>query len=439
MTRISVFGLGYVGCVSAACLARDGHVVIGLDVNGGKIAALNAGHSPVQEPGVASLIATAVEAGHLRGTCNVVDAINDSEVSLVCVGTPSDADGSPDLQFVRRVCEQIGRALRDLDRWHTVVLRSTMLPGSTEHIALRILRDSSGREPGREFGVAYNPEFLREGTAIADFDHPARIIIGEFDRVSGNAAASLYDGRPTPIVRTSIRTAEMLKYADNAFHAMKVAFANEIGNVCAAHDIDGVELMRLFAEDRHLNLSPAYLKPGFAFGGSCLPKDLRALIHRSRELGVNGPLLPAILESNEQQKRRAFAMIQRTGCRRVGVLGLSFKHETDDVRESPALQLVERLLDHGYDVAIYDRYVSPAALMGANRSYIERELPRLPALMSRDLDAVLDQSEVLVITTADPEFGDALSRLRPDQAVIDLVPVPRDLARVSVAYQGICW
>jgi len=437
--RISVFGLGYVGAVSAACLARDGHTVTALDVNPDKVAALNAGQSPVREPGLAGLIAAAVTNGRLRATEDVGAAVRDSDLSFVCVGTPSAEGGAPDLRFVERVCEQIGAALRHARQRHTVVLRSTMLPGSTEHVAVPILNRAAGQQAGRDFGVCYHPEFLREGVAIADLSTSPRVVIGEFDAASGDALEPVYRSQQAPIVRTAVRIAEMVKYADNAFHALKVAFANEIGTLCKALGIDSHAVMDIFALDTALNLSAAYLKPGFAFGGSCLPKDLRALIQRARELKTDGPLLPAVLASNEQHRRLGFELIRHTGHRRIGVLGLSFKDGTDDLRESPAVELIEQLLESGYRVVIYDRNVSPSALVGSNRTYIERELPHLSTLMRPTVDAVLADAQVLLITTRDAEFATVPDRLQPDQVVIDLVRIRPDCTSLGPQYKGICW
>ncbi len=435
--RIAIFGLGYVGCVSAACLARDGHSVVGVDVNSDKVATLNAGRSPIVEPDLQALIAEARQAGRLRATTDATEAVATSELSFVCVGTPSADGGVLDLQFVRRVCEQIGAALRQARQAHTVVLRSTMLPGSTEQVAIPVLEQASGRRAGSDFGVCYNPEFLREGSAVHDFYEPPRVVIGELDAASGVPLARAYAQVVAPALRTDLRTAEMVKYADNAFHALKVAFANEIGNLCKALGVDSHEVMDIFVLDTRLNLAPAYLKPGFAFGGSCLPKDLRALIQRARELNVDGPLLRAALASNEQQKRLGFELIRRTGCKNVGVLGLSFKPDTDDLRESPAVELVEMLLGKGYSVVVYDRNVSLSALVGSNRAYIERELPHLAALMRPTLDDVLAHAEVLVITNRDPEFTPVIDRLRPDQRVIDFVRISAQ--RSGRQYEGICW
>ena len=437
--RISIFGLGYVGSVSAACLARDGHTVMALDVNPHKVAALNAAQSPIHEPGLAPLIAAAVASGRLRASTAADDAVRHSDLSFICVGTPSDERGAPDLQYVTRVCEQVGAALAHTEQRHTVVLRSTMLPGTTEEVVIPILNRASGRSAGRDFGVCYSPEFLREGLAIGDYSDPPRVLIGELDGTSGDAVEPVYRSLRAPIVRTTLCTAEMVKYANNAFHAVKVAFANEIGNLCKALKIDSHAVMDIFALDTRLNLGAAYLKPGFAFGGSCLPKDLRALVERARDVNADGPLLPAVLASNQQQKRLGFELVRRTGHKRIGILGLSFKDGTDDLRESPAVELVELLLHAGCSVAIYDHYVCPPALVGSNRTYIERELPHLSALMRPTLDAVLAEAQVLVITTPAPEFAAVLDRLQPDQMVIDLVRIRDNGARLGRQYEGICW
>ncbi len=437
--RISIFGLGYVGCVSAACLARDGHTIVGVDVNPDKVAALNAGQSPIIEPGLAELTAAMRAAGRLRATTDTAEAVAATELSFVCVGTPSADSGALDLRYVRRVCEQIGAALREKSAYHTVVLRSTMLPGATEQLAIPVLEAASGKRAGASFGVCFNPEFLREGTALRDFREPPRTVIGAADPVSGDQVAAIYIDLAAPLVRTSLRVAEMVKYADNAFHGMKVAFANEIGGICKELSIDSHAVMDIFVLDTKLNLSPVYFRPGYAFGGSCLPKDLRALTQRATELGVETPLLRAVLTSNERQKRVGFEMIRRTGSKRIGVLGLSFKHDTDDLRESPAVELVETLLGKGYQVKVYDRNVSLSALVGSNRAYIDRELPHLSALLSPTLEAVLDHADVLVITTRDREFTEVLGRLRPDQRVIDLVRVAADNLGLNGRYEGIGW
>jgi GDP-mannose 6-dehydrogenase len=437
--KISIFGLGYVGCVSAACLANDGHEVIGVDVNPDKVATLAQGQSPIVEPGLAEMIRTSVEAGRLRATTEAEQAIASSDVSFICVGTPSTEVGALDLRYVERVCRQIGQALRDKDRYHTVVLRSTMLPGSTEQTAIPTLEAASGKRAGEAFGVCYNPEFLREGSAVRDFHEPPRTVIGQLNPASGDMLESIYRYLVAPLVRTDLRTAEMVKYADNSFHATKIAFANEIGNMCKALGVDSHAVMNIFVLDTKLNLSPTYLKPGYAFGGSCLPKDLRALLNKANEMSIDIPLLRSVLTSNERQQRLGFDLVRNTGRKKVGVLGLSFKQDTDDLRESPVVELVETLIGKGYDVVVYDRNVSLSKLIGANLAYIQRELPHLSHILRPSVDEVLQHAEVVVITQRDPEFIKAVSKLRPDQMVIDLIRIMPDVSGVQAEYEGIAW
>jgi GDP-mannose 6-dehydrogenase len=435
---IALFGLGYVGTVSGACFASRGHRVIGVDLDPGKVAAINAGRSPVIEQGLDQLVQEGVRSGRLGATTEAAAAIAQADLSLICVGTPSRENGSLDTDHVEHVTRQIGAALRGLDPYHLVTYRSTMLPGTVETRLVPLLAESSGRSPGAGFGVAVNPEFLREGTSVKDFNEPPRTVIGELDARSGDVLAPLYDGIAAPLVRTTLRTAEMVKYADNCFHALKVAFGNEIGNLCKREGIDSHALMDIFCLDRKLNLSPAYLKAGYAFGGSCLPKDLRAIVQRARERDLRVPLLESILESNETQKKIGLQMILKTRRKRIGLLGLSFKPGTDDLRESPAVELAETLIGKGFDLSIYDRNVSLARLVGTNRAYIEREIPHISSLLKGSLDEVLAHAEVLVVTSADPEFGALFPRLSPQQIVIDLVRL-RSRPDSPAEYQGICW
>jgi GDP-mannose 6-dehydrogenase len=426
--RVSVFGLGYVGCVSAACLARDGHTVMGVDVDPQKVAAVASGRSPVIEHGLDQLIAEVTRAGRLQAGLDSSAAVGQTEVSLICVGTPSNANGSLNLRYLERVCAEIGTALAAKKTYHVVIVRSTVLPGTVEEKLAPILEKHSGRPVG-DFGLCSNPEFLREGSAIEDYDHPCQIVIGELDRPSGDAVQRLYEAIPAPVVRTSIKTAEMLKYVNNAFHAVKVAFANEIGNFCSAHGMDGREVMELFCRDRKLNISPAYLMPGFAFGGSCLPKDLRALVYRAKERDIDGLLLGSVLPSNQRQIQRGIELVEATCRKRVGILGLSFKAGTDDIRESPVVHLVESLVGKGYQVSIYDEKVELSRLTGANKSFLERELPHIATLMRNSLLEVLAQSEVVVIGNAGASFEAVPEMLRDGQILIDLVGVTRDHQR----------
>jgi GDP-mannose 6-dehydrogenase len=435
--RISIFGIGYVGCVSAACLAKDGHDVIGVDVNPTKVDIINSGKSPIVEPGINELIQEVVNARKLSATTNSSEAVQSTDVSLVCVGTPSKPNGSLNLDHVRRVCEEIGAAIGAKSERHTVVIRSTMLPGSVESVVQPALEKASGKKAREEFGLSVNPEFLREGTSLKDFYAPPFTLIGADDEQTAAIVSGLYSNIDAPIFTTSMKTAEMVKYVCNCFHALKVSFANEIGNVCKALELDSHEVMNIVCADTKLNLSSYYLKPGFAFGGSCLPKDLRAVTYKAKELDVDVPVLSAISVTNRLQVDRALDMVLRTGNKRVGVLGFSFKAGTDDLRESPRVTLIETLIGKGLELVIYDRDVSLARLFGSNKEYIEHEIPHIAKLMRSSIDDVLNAANTIVIGNKSEEFRQIESRLRPDQTVIDLV---RLFDRPSGnGYQGICW
>jgi GDP-mannose 6-dehydrogenase len=437
-TTVSVFGLGYVGCVSAACFASEGFDVFGVDVNLSKVKLVADGHATVIEEGIESLVCSMVSAGRLHATYDPVEAVCHSDISMICVGTPSQPNGSLGLNHIRHVAEQIGRALRTKREHHVIALRSTVLPGTTTGMLIPTLEEASGKRAGRDFSVCMNPEFLREGTALKDFAHPPFTIIGTRDEEAGRAVSALYAGINAPLHITEIGVAEMLKYACNCFHGVKVTFANEIGNLCKALGTDSHEVMRLFCEDRKLNISPAYLRPGYAFGGSCLGKDLRALVYRGKELDIETPVLSAALESNRKQVLKAYEMIHASGRRRVGVLGLSFKAGTDDLRESPIVTLVEMLIGKGHALSIYDRCVSRAGLIGANRDYIEREIPHIWSLMRDDVSMVVGESDLIVIGNDATEFREVQSELRDDQVVVDLVRIFGEQTSAG-RYQGICW
>ena len=438
-TDISVFGLGYVGCVSAACFASEGHSVVGVDVSESKVNLINAGQATIVEHGIAEMVSGMRAAGRLRATTDVAEAVAHTDISLVCVGTPSAANGSLDLGYVERVCAEIGAAMRHKSTRHTVVVRSTVLPGSTEEVAKPAFERASGLAAHRDFGLAMNPEFLREGSSIRDFYDPPFTVVGAEDAETAEAVTRLYAGLDAPVRTVAIRVAEMIKYACNCFHGLKVGFGNEIGNVCKALGVDSHEVMRIFCEDTKLNISSYYLKPGFAFGGSCLPKDLRAVTHRARQLDVPTPILEATLRSNELQVGRAFDMVQAAGNRRVGVLGLAFKSGTDDLRESPMVTLIERLIGKGAQLAIYDREVSSARLIGANREYVEREIPHIWTLMRPSIDDVLAFADTVVIGNGSPEFRGIEDRLRDGQLVVDLVRAFPSRRSDGTHYEGICW
>jgi GDP-mannose 6-dehydrogenase len=437
--RVSVFGLGYVGCVSAASFAGDGHEVVGVDVNADKVAAINTGRSPIVEPGLDELLARCSAEGRLRATTDTAEAIRDSEVSLLCVGTPSRKNGSLDLTYLERVSAQVGAALKHHDGYHVVVIRSTVLPGTTHGVIIPALERESGRKYGEGFGVSVNPEFLREGTALNDFRKPPLTLVGHNHAADASGTIALYQSIDAPLICTSIRVAEMMKYTSNTWHALKVVFANEIGNLCKKMDVDSHEVMDIFCRDEKLNLSPYYLKPGFAFGGSCLPKDVRALQYRAKEVDVELPLISQILPSNKAQIQHALDQVLETGRKKVGLLGFSFKAGTDDLRESPIVILAEALLGKGVSLCIYDKNVSLAKLVGANKDYIEKQIPHLSSLLCNTIDEVIDASEVIVVGNQAPEFADAVKRCRPDQIVIDLVRLPICGSAIQADYRGICW
>src|SRR6186997_6832 len=405
--KASIFGLGYVGSVSAASFAADGHEVVGVDVNADKVAAVNAGRSPIVEPGLDELLGLGVAEGRLRATTDTADAIQSSEVSLLCVGTPSRKNGSLDLTYLERVCRQIGAALHDKPSYHVVVVRSTVLPGTTHSVVIPALEAESGKTYGDGFGVSVNPEFLREGTALKDFRKPPLTLVGHNHAADATGTMALYQSIDAPLVSTSIRVAEMMKYTSNTWHALKVCFANEIGNLCKAVGVDSHEVMDIFCRDEKLNLSSYYLKPGFAFGGSCLPKDVRAMQYRAKEVDLEMPVIESILASNQLQVQHALDLVMDSGKKRIGLLGFSFKAGTDDLRESPIVILAEALLGKGYQLSIYDKNVSIARLVGANKEYIEKQIPHLSSLLCGTIDEVIDGSDVIVVGNSAPEFVEA--------------------------------
>jgi GDP-mannose 6-dehydrogenase len=421
--RVAIFGLGYVGIVSAACLASRGHSVIGVDVSPEKVDMVNRGRSPVVEERIGDLVAEQVAAGRLCATTDSARAIAKTDIALVCVGTPSCSNGSLLTEYLERVSEDIGAALARRETGYTVVIRSTMLPSTCEQIVLPRLEAASGRRAGVDFGLAVNPEFLREGSSVRDFFDPPKTVIGQFDEASGDSVAQLYEGIPGPLYRVPLGVAEMVKYADNSFHALKAGFANEMGAVCKALGLDSHAVMDILTADTKLNISPAYLRPGFAFGGSCLPKDLRAVVHRARRADVSVPILESIIPSNTGQIDRVFNMIEATGKHRVGLLGLAFKSGTDDLRESPLVALAERLLGRGFDLLIHDPQVAVSRLLGANRAYVDQRIPHLSRLMVSSADEVVGHAEVCVVGSADPDAIAALGR-HDGRTVIDLVRFP---------------
>ena len=403
--KVTVFGLGYVGSVTAAALARDGHEVVGVDVQATKLDAIANGRSPVLEEGVDALVAEAVAAGRLRATDDPADGLRDAEVSLICVGTPSRADGSLDLQYVEQVAGQIGAKLSLTADGHRVVVRSTVLPGSTRGRIVPVLEKAAGRPAGDGFDVCTNPEFLREGSSLKDYDAPPRILVGERQPGAGAPVLELYAGVEAPRYSVPLEVAEAVKYTDNAFHALKVTFANEIGRIWEAAGADPVRVMKIVAEDTKLNISPVYLRPGFAFGGSCLPKDLRALTFAARDRNIGVPMLEHVIPSNEVQIRQAFEAIRQSGARRIALLGLAFKAGTDDLRESPLLALAKSLIGEGCALRIHDPAVLLARLHGSNREYLERELPHITRLLHEDVDSAVADAELVVIGHGVTEYA----------------------------------
>jgi len=436
--KISIFGLGYVGAVSAGCLASDGHDVTGVDPSQTKVDLINQALSPIIEKDIGAMIAKSIAENRLRATTNAAEAVRDSEISIVCVGTPSQANGNLDLTYVRRVCQDIGEALKNKREFHVVVARSTMLPGSMRDVVIPTLEEASRKRAGIDFGVCINPEFLREGTAVWDYYNPPKTVIGESDRKTGDIVASLYERMTAPLVRTDVETAEMVKYADNTWHALKVVFANEMGSIAKALGMDGHKVMEIFCKDTKLNLSPYYLKPGFAFGGSCLPKDVRALSYKARSLDLDLPTLGSILPSNNLQIERGLKIIKDKGHRRIGVLGFSFKAGTDDLRESPLVEVIERLLGKGYELRIFDRNVELARLTGANRDFILNHIPHISRLMVGTIEDVLQFGETILIGNGAPEFKDIIGRLREDQVLVDFVRTSNSRSTPG-KYDGICW
>ncbi|MFZ0322118.1 MAG: nucleotide sugar dehydrogenase [Candidatus Sulfotelmatobacter sp.] len=436
---ISVFGMGYVGSVTAACFAHVGHRVTGVDVSPAKVEMMASGRSPIIEARMSELVEEGYRSGQLHATTDAAQAVLDSEISFVCVGTPSLRSGKLDLSYVERVVYEIGAALKQKNSYHVIVVRSTVLPGTTESLVIPALEKASGRRAGADFGICYNPEFMREGSAVADFLQPPYTVLGAQDTKDLALVRRLYKTIPGTVFETSISVAEMVKYVCNAFHAVKIGFANEVGTLCKSLGVNAEAVTKIYTSDTKLNISPAYLAPGFAFGGSCLPKDLRALGHRAKELDLELPLLESVLPSNALHIDRAVEAVLRTNKKKIAFLGLSFKPGTDDLRESPQVQMIKRLLGEGSQLRVWDRDVSLGRLAGSNRQYIEEVIPHIGSLLSADLDDVVRSGEVVIIATK-VDNDQLAGCLRPDQIVIDLVNLVSASRPVTAAsYQGICW
>ncbi|MDF9797683.1 GDP-mannose 6-dehydrogenase [Catalinimonas alkaloidigena] len=437
MMKISVFGLGYVGAVSCACFAKLGHQVIGVDVSELKIKLINSGKSPIVEKDLDEYIEEGINNGNITATNNVENAVHNSEISIVCVGTPSQINGNIDLTYIYRVCSEIGEAIKTKNGFHTVVIRSTVVPGTIKQCA-QIIEDASGKKHEVDFGVASNPEFLRESTAIEDFWNPPYSIIGTLSKQSEKKLVELYSDIDAPIYTLKPEESEMIKYANNNFHAVKVTFANEIGNICKELGVDGQKVMEVVSSDNKLNLSPYYMKPGFAFGGSCLPKDVRGLNYRAKTLDLKTPLLSSLMNSNNYQVERGLQMVYKTGKRKIGFLGFAFKAGTDDLRESPVVEIIETLLGKGYALSLYDSNILLSRLMGKNKDYLTGHIPHINRVLKDSVEDVINESDVIVFGNKSEEFKQALQNISEDKIIIDLVRI--DKTRITKDnYVGICW
>jgi GDP-mannose 6-dehydrogenase len=436
--KISVFGLGYVGTVCAACLADQGHTVVGVEVNPEKLQILENGRSPIVEKDIDALVSRGVKEGRLRVTSSALEAIAATDLSLVCVGTPSRANGSLDVSAVETVVEQIGQAIAAKGGYHSVVIRSTVLPGTIRERLVPLLERSTGGAVGVTFGLASNPEFMREGSAVADFRSPPKTVIGQLDERTADLLEDLYGNFPAPLFRVPIETAELAKYADNVWHALKVAFGNEMGTLCKTLDIDSHALMDIFCSDTKLNISKAYLKPGFAFGGSCLPKDTRALAHFCVSRDVDAPIIANVLPSNKRLVERGVDWILESGAKRIAFLGFSFKAGTDDLRESPFVTVIEQLLGKGCSIRIFDKNVELARLLGANKQYLYQVIPHIAELMVESLDEALQDAEIIVTTANAPEYLPVVESLRPDQKLLDFARLP-GVEGLGERYDGFLW
>jgi GDP-mannose 6-dehydrogenase len=435
--KLSVFGMGYVGCVTAAALSRRGNGIVGIDINVQKVAAINRGDAPVLEKGLSELIAECVRNGKLRATTDGAEAVGETDLSLVCVGTPARKNGSFDYSHLLSAIREVGEGVKRKDSRHVVAIRSTLLPGTTERVVIPELEKSSGKRAGVDFAVHVNPEFLREGSALHDFDNQPFVVIGSGENQDGRVLADIYQGTG-PIFHTSLRTAEMLKYVCNTFHALKITFANEVGNICQALGVDSHEVMDIFCQDTKLNISSAYLKPGFAFGGSCLPKDIRALLYQAKTLDLEVPILGAIMQSNQLQIQRAIDFVTESGAKKVGLLGLTFKPGTDDLRESSLVSLCEALIGKGFDLSIYDPNLKLGNLVGANKAYIEEQIPHIGRLLCGSFDELIARNEIIVLGNRYEDLKNRLSSLNGNLRVLDLVRV-FEKDKIPPSFHGICW
>lgn len=435
--KISVFGLGYVGAVSCACFAKLGHDVVGVDVNEQKVDLIKSGKSPIVEKDLDEYIHEGIQSGKIDATTSINYAIEKTSISIICVGTPSQINGNIDLTYIYRVCNEIAEALKHKNEFHTIVIRSTVVPGTIMQ-CIQIIEDISGKKHDRDFGVASNPEFLRESTAIEDFWNPPYTVIGTTSQKSEDQLVELYQAIDAPIFTLKPEESEMIKYANNNFHALKITFANEIGNICKELGVDGHKVMEVVSSDNKLNLSPYYMKPGFAFGGSCLPKDVRGLNYKAKMLDVQVPLLSSLLPSNEYQIQRGLQLILNTGKKKVGFLGFAFKAGTDDLRESPIVELIETLMGKGYQLSLYDSNILLSKLMGKNKDYLTGHIPHITKVLKNSVQEVIEESEVIVLGNKSPEFKEAIEKLDSNKIVVDLVRIDKQKI-TNGNYVGICW
>ena len=438
--KISIFGLGYVGVVSGACIAESGHEVIATDIDPIKVKCIQDGRSPIIEPGLSELITSNVAKGSLKATMNCEEAIMNSDISLICVGTPSNEDGSLMLDYIKSVCSQIGAVLKKKKTYHSVVLRSTVVPGTARNIAIPILEESSGKRAGIDFGYGNNPEFLRESTAIYDYLNPPKIVIGALDNKTAQAVSTIYKEIKAPKIITEIEIAEGVKYADNAWHAMKICFANEIGNIMKEHGVDSHKVMDIFCMDTKLNISTVYLKPGFAFGGSCLPKDIRALRASAIQKGLKTPIFDSMLIANKEQVNRAYQMVLKSGKKKIAMLGLAFKAGSDDLRESPLVSLADLLIADGFKLSIYDPSVSQAAnMVGANQKYIREGIPHISRCLVSTPEELMEKAELCIVGNHGRDFSKILEAANDDVHILDLVRLKNTANETRESYTGICW
>lgn len=437
--KVSVFGIGYVGAVTSACLAKAGHKVVAVDTSPVKVLCIKQGRSPIVEEGLENLIRETVNTGFLTATTDYEEAVRETDMSLICVGTPSKKNGSLDLQYIETICRQIGQVLKDKDSFHTVVIRSTVVPGTLMNVVKPILEAASGKVAGQDFGLGNNPEFLRESTAIKDYYNPTQIVVGALDDKTAEQILRLYEGLEAPRTVTDVSVSEGVKYVSNSWRANKIGFANEIGNILKRHGVDSHQVMNIIFQDNKINMGPSFLLPGYAFGGSCLPKDVRAIRASANDKGLETPIFDSLLVANDLQVLRAFEMILDTGKTKLGLLGLSFKSGTDDLRESPLVALAELLIRNGFDLKIYDPCVNQARYMdGANSEYIKSGIPHISACLVDNPDDLVDSCDVFVIGNNTKEFGDILDKIDEDAPLIDLVRHYKPIEK-RAAYAGICW